>query len=111
MVPPLCSWTCVGLSTVGRDREVMGVMVQSGVVPRLVSMVTTEHAVMQTEALLALSLLTAMRMSDAEPPLISSNVGQQIVTLVSSSTIEREVFQNVLSLVGTMSASGKITTL
>lgn len=99
------------MTCVGRDREVMGVMVQSGVVPRLVAMVTTEHAVMQTEALLALSLLTAMRMSDAEPPLISSNVGQQIVTLVSSSTIEREVFQNVLSLVGTMSASGKITTV
>lgn len=85
----------------------MGVMVQSGVVPRLVAMVTAEHAVMQTEALIALSLLTAMRMSDAESPLISSNVGQQIVTLVSSSSIEREVFHNVLALVGTMSTSGK----
>ncbi|XP_046665551.1 rap1 GTPase-GDP dissociation stimulator 1 [Homalodisca vitripennis] len=91
-----------------RDREVMGVMVQCKAVPRLVAMVTAEHAVMQTEALLALSLLTAMRMSDAEPALVAADVGSQIVTLVSSNTVEREVFQNVLALVGTMSTSGEM---
>ncbi|XP_054262952.1 GTPase-GDP dissociation stimulator vimar [Macrosteles quadrilineatus] len=89
-----------------RDRDVMGVMVQCGAVARLVAMITAEHAVMQTEALLALSLLTAMRMSDAEPSLVSCNVGQQIVSLVTSSQVQREVFQNVLALVGTMVTSG-----
>lgn len=84
----------------------MAVMVQCGAVTSLVATVTAEHSVMQTEALLALSLLTAMRMSDAEPALIAANVGEQIVTLVSSGSIEREVFQNVLALVGTMSTSG-----
>lgn len=90
-----------------RDREVMGCMVSCGAVPRLVQMITAEHAVMQTEALLALTLLFAMRMVDAEPHLIEAKVGEKIVELVNPH-IEREVFQNVLALVGQLSTSGEM---
>lgn len=81
-------------------------MVQCGGIARLAAMVTAQHSVMQTEALLALTLLTAMRMSDAEAPLIAADIGKQLVTLVSTA-IQREVFQNVLALVGTMTSSSK----
>ena len=83
----------------------MGCMVSCGGVPRLVQMITAEHAVMQTEALLALTLLFAMRMVDAEPHLIEAKVGEKIVEIVTPH-IEREVFQNVLALVGQLSTSG-----
>lgn len=88
-----------------RDREVMGCMVSTKAVTQLVAMITAEHAVMQAEALLALSILTSMRLSDAEPYLLEAKVGERIVALIDPS-IEREVFLNLLAFIGQLATSG-----
>ncbi|RZF48501.1 hypothetical protein LSTR_LSTR007779 [Laodelphax striatellus] len=87
-----------------RDRDVMGCMVAAGAVQQLVAMVTAEHAVMQGEALLALSLLAAMRLADATPRLLEAKVGDRIVAIINPG-IERHVFQNLLSLVSQLATS------
>ncbi|CAH0387037.1 unnamed protein product [Bemisia tabaci] len=81
-----------------RDREVMGRMVAAGAVPCLVGMITAEHTVMQNEALLALCLLSAMRLADAEKSFIQARVGEKINTLVNEMNPPREVFMIVVAM-------------
>ncbi|XP_039293340.1 rap1 GTPase-GDP dissociation stimulator 1 [Nilaparvata lugens] len=87
-----------------RDRDVMGCMVATGAVQQLVAMITAEHWVMQGEALLALSLLAAMRLADAEPHLLEAKVGDRLVAIINPS-LERHVFTNLLSLVSQLATS------
>ncbi|KAI5699351.1 hypothetical protein M8J76_013456 [Diaphorina citri] len=90
-----------------RDREVMGVMVQCGAVQPLVNMITSEHQVMQTEALLSISLITIMRLADAEQSLLESRIGEQLNELLTRN-VPREIFSNILTLVGQLMSSNEL---
>lgn len=93
-----------------RDQEVLTVILESGAVPHLVDMLTAEHAVMQNEALLALTLLASMRLADAEAYLLEAKIGDKLARLVNDSrpSLAREMVQNILSLVGQLANSGMI---
>ncbi|KAL1455230.1 hypothetical protein WDU94_009340 [Cyamophila willieti] len=90
-----------------RDREVMGTMVQCGAVTPLVNMITAEHQVMQTEALLSISLITIMRLADAEQSLLESRIGEQLNELLTRN-VAREIFANILTLVGQLMSSNEL---
>lgn len=90
-----------------RDRAVMGVVVECGAVAPLVQMITAEHQVMQTEALLSISLITMMRLADAEQSLLNARVGEQLNELLTRN-IAREIFANVLTLVGQLMSSNEL---
>jgi hypothetical protein len=73
-------------------------------------MLTAEHAVMQNEALLALTLLASMRLNDAEADLIQAKIGDKLARLINDfgPSLACEVVQNILSLVNKLANSGKI---
>jgi hypothetical protein len=73
-------------------------------------MLTTEHAVMQNEALLALTLLASMRLDDAEADLIQAKIGDKLARLINDfgPSLACEMVQNILSLVSKLANSGKI---
>jgi hypothetical protein len=89
---------------------VLTTILESGAVPYLVDMLTAEHAVMQNEALLALTLLTSMRLADAEANLLEAKIGDKLAILVNNSrpSLACEMVQNILSLVRQLANSGMI---
>jgi hypothetical protein len=76
-------------------------------------MLTAEHAVMQNEALLALTLLASMRLADAEANFLEAKIGDKLATLLNDCgpSLTCEIIQNVLSLVGQLAKSGKLFSL
>jgi len=92
---------------------VLTTILESGAVPYLVDMLTAEHAVMQNEALLALTLLASMRLADAEANLLEAKIGDKLARLVNDSrpSLACEMVQNILSLVGQLANSGMICCL
>jgi hypothetical protein len=93
-----------------RDQEVLTTILESGAVPYLVDMLIAEHAVMQNEALLALTLLATMRLPDAEANLLEAKIGDRLTTLLNDfgPSLACEMVQNILSLVDQLAKSGKI---
>ncbi|PNF24564.1 hypothetical protein B7P43_G05383 [Cryptotermes secundus] len=83
---------------------------ESGAVPYLVDMLTAEHAVMQNEALLALTLLASMRLADAEADLLQAKIGDKLAKLINDfgPSLACEMVQNILSLVNKLANAGKI---
>lgn len=73
-------------------------------------MLIAEHAVMQNEALLALTLLATMRLPDAEANLLEAKIGDRLTTLLNDfgPSLACEMVQNILSLVDQLAKSGKI---
>ncbi|XP_067001395.2 GTPase-GDP dissociation stimulator vimar [Anabrus simplex] len=82
------------------DQGVLNVMLETGAVPCLVTMVTAEHAVMQNEALMALALIAAMRLNDASESLVAAKIGSSITKLLTDfgPSLSQEVVQNALTL-------------
>lgn len=73
-------------------------------------MLTAEHAVMQNEALLALTLLASMRLADAEADLLQAKIGDKLAKLINDfgPSLACEMVQNILSLVNKLANAGKI---
>ncbi|XP_021934913.1 rap1 GTPase-GDP dissociation stimulator 1 isoform X2 [Zootermopsis nevadensis] len=91
-----------------KDQEVLTTILESGAVPYLVDMLIAEHAVMQNEALLALTLLVTMRLTDAEANLLEAKIGDKLTTLLNDfgPSLTCEMVQNILSLVDQLTKSG-----
>lgn len=72
-------------------------------------MLTAEHAVMQNEALLALTLLATMRLADAEADLLQAKIGDKLARLINDfgPSLACEMVQNILSLVNKLANAGK----
>lgn len=93
-----------------RDQEVLTTILESGAVPYLVDMLTAEHAVMQNEALLALTLLASTRLADAEADLLQAKIGDKLARLINDfgPSLACEMVQNILSLINKLANAGKI---
>jgi hypothetical protein len=93
-----------------RDQEVLTTILESGAVPYLVDMLIAEHAVMQNEAVLALTLLASTRLTDAEKNLLEAKIGDKLTTLLNGfgPSLACEMVLNILSLVDQLAKSGKI---
>jgi hypothetical protein len=93
-----------------RNQEVLTTILESGAVPYLVDMLTAEHAVMQNEALLALTLLASMRLADAEADLLQAKIGDKLAGLINDfgPSLACEMVQNILSLVNKLANTGNV---
>ncbi|PSN38110.1 hypothetical protein C0J52_00840 [Blattella germanica] len=89
------------------NHEVMTTILEGGAVPYLVDMLTAEHAVMQNEALLALTLLASMRLTDSEASLIEAKIGAKLQSLLTDfgPSLPCEMIQNALTLIEQLAKS------
>lgn len=85
----------------------MDVMIECKAVPKLVDMVVSDHEVMQNEALLALAILSSVRLANIENILIEGKIGEKLVRLVNERKPKKEVFSNVLTVIRQLCASGE----
>ncbi|XP_072164760.1 rap1 GTPase-GDP dissociation stimulator 1-B-like [Diadema setosum] len=88
--------------------QVMETIVQHGGLPRLVAMVMSEHALMQNEALVALTLIAASHLDFSESGLLESNLLHTINTLLQNKSFPVEVKCNVLTLAGFLTQSAAL---
>lgn len=88
--------------------KVMETIVQSGGLPRLVGMATSEHPLMQNEALVGLTLIAASHLESAESVLSDSKLLSTINTILQETAYPVEVQCNVLTLAGFLTQSGAL---
>ncbi|KAK7602061.1 hypothetical protein V9T40_009502 [Parthenolecanium corni] len=91
-----------------RSQTLMDVMIECKAVPKLVDMVISDHEVMQNEALLALAILSSVRLSNIEKILIEGKIGEKIVRLIEERKPKKEVFSNVLTVIRQLCSSGPL---
>lgn len=91
-----------------RDQKVLQTMLEAEALPCLVAMITAEHAVMQNEALLALTLISAMGLQDTISILVENKIGHNIFHLLKEfgTILTSEVVLNCLSLLEQLTVSG-----
>lgn len=61
-----------------REKEVVSTIIKHGGIEHLVRMITAQHALMQNEALMSLSILSAISLAESEQPLIVAEIGQAL---------------------------------
>jgi len=86
-------------------RGVVQCVVTVGCVPYLVTMANAEHAVMQNEALLALTLAAAKIPDVAIPAMKDAEIVAALKVILSEDSAKDEIMCNVLSLCKTLSAA------
>eukprot|EP00057_Strongylocentrotus_purpuratus_P008535 XP_011663009.1 PREDICTED: rap1 GTPase-GDP dissociation stimulator 1-B [Strongylocentrotus purpuratus] len=88
--------------------KVMETIVQHGGLPCLVGMATSEHPLMQNEALVALTLIAASHLESAESTLLESKLLSTIKTILQETAYPVEVQCNVLTLAGFLTQSASL---
>jgi hypothetical protein len=84
-------------------------MIENNAVPKIVDMIISDHEVMQNEALIALTLISALMLTKVEKILVDSKIGEKLVCLVKQRKPQKEVFENVLTLVQKLAPSSKFS--
>ncbi len=92
-----------------RSAALVDVMIECKALPKLVDMMLSDHEVMQNEALLAVTILSSLRLASAEKGLTDSKIGEKLSRLVNERKPKKEVFANILKLVNQLSTSGKLS--
>lgn len=82
-------------------------MIGSNALPKIVDMVVSDHEVMQNEALIALTIMSAISLTKMEKILVDSKIGEKLVCLVKERKPQKEVFGNVLTLTEKLASSSK----
>ncbi|XP_063166899.1 rap1 GTPase-GDP dissociation stimulator 1 isoform X4 [Candoia aspera] len=82
-----------------KSKDVIRTIVQSGGVKYLVTMATSEHVIMQNEALVALALIAALELATAEKDLESAQLVQILHRLLSDEMSAPEIKYNSMVLI------------
>ncbi|XP_043923134.1 rap1 GTPase-GDP dissociation stimulator 1 isoform X1 [Protopterus annectens] len=82
-----------------KSKDVIRVIVQSGGVKHLVTMATSEHVIMQNEALVALGLIAALELGTAEKDLENAKLVQVLHRLLSDERSAPEIKYNSMVLI------------
>ncbi|XP_063444231.1 rap1 GTPase-GDP dissociation stimulator 1-B-like [Mytilus trossulus] len=86
----------------GRSTELMrNIVREDGVLP-LVTMVASEHIVMQNEALMALTLIASTILADAALQLKEAELAETIINLLGNADVIPEILCNTLTLTKTV---------
>ncbi|XP_052235417.1 rap1 GTPase-GDP dissociation stimulator 1-like isoform X3 [Dreissena polymorpha] len=88
-----------------RAEEVMRNIIRADGIPHLVSMTTSEHVVMQNEALVSLTLIVTMVLADAALPMKEADLSETICSLLQDQHTLPEILCNTLTLVRTILTS------
>lgn len=73
----------------------------------MVEMIVSDHEVMQNEGLLAVTILSTVKLDQVEKILLDAKIGEKIVRLIKDRKPKKEVFANVLTLIRQLSSSSK----
>ncbi|XP_066891636.1 rap1 GTPase-GDP dissociation stimulator 1 isoform X11 [Kogia breviceps] len=82
-----------------KSKDVIKTIVQSGGIKHLVTMATSEHVIMQNEALVALALIAALELGTAEKDLESAKLVQILHTLLADERSAPEIKYNSMVLI------------
>ncbi|XP_015271458.1 PREDICTED: rap1 GTPase-GDP dissociation stimulator 1 isoform X3 [Gekko japonicus] len=82
-----------------KSKDVIKTIVQSGGIKHLVTMATSEHVIMQNEALVALALIAALELATAEKDLESAQLVQILHRLLSDERSAPEIKYNSMVLI------------
>ncbi|XP_014389504.1 PREDICTED: rap1 GTPase-GDP dissociation stimulator 1 isoform X10 [Myotis brandtii] len=82
-----------------KSKDVIKTIVQSGGIKHLVTMATSEHVIMQNEALVALALIAALELDTAEKDLESAKLVQILHKLLADERSAPEIKYNSMVLI------------
>ncbi|XP_035565387.1 rap1 GTPase-GDP dissociation stimulator 1 isoform X7 [Canis lupus dingo] len=82
-----------------KSKDVIKTIVQSGGIKHLVTMATSEHVIMQNEALVALALIAALELGTAEKDLESAKLVQILHRLLEDERSAPEIKYNSMVLI------------
>ncbi|XP_070119502.1 rap1 GTPase-GDP dissociation stimulator 1 isoform X7 [Equus przewalskii] len=82
-----------------KSKDVIKTIVQSGGIKHLVTMATSEHVIMQNEALVALALIAALELGTAEKDLESAKLVQILHKLLADERSAPEIKYNSMVLI------------
>ncbi|XP_071598892.1 rap1 GTPase-GDP dissociation stimulator 1 isoform X6 [Heliangelus exortis] len=82
-----------------KSKDVIRTIVQSGGIKHLVTMATSEHVIMQNEALVALALIAALELGTAEKDLENAQLVQILHRLLSDDRSAPEIKYNSMVLI------------
>ncbi|KAL2780627.1 rap1 GTPase-GDP dissociation stimulator 1 isoform 6 [Daubentonia madagascariensis] len=82
-----------------KSKDVIKTIVQSGGIKHLVTMATSEHVIMQNEALVALALIAALELATAEKDLESTKLVQILHRLLADERSAPEIKYNSMVLI------------
>ncbi|XP_051021941.1 rap1 GTPase-GDP dissociation stimulator 1 isoform X4 [Acomys russatus] len=82
-----------------KSKDVIKTIVQSGGIKHLVTMATSEHVIMQNEALVALALIAALELGPAEKDLESAQLVQILHRLLADERSAPEIKYNSMVLI------------
>ncbi|XP_041076595.1 rap1 GTPase-GDP dissociation stimulator 1 isoform X2 [Polyodon spathula] len=88
-----------------KSKDVVRTIIQCGGVKHLATMATSEHMIMQNEALVALGLIAALDLGMAEKDLESATLVQVLHTLLSDERSAPEIKYNSMILICTVMGS------
>ncbi|XP_021572739.1 rap1 GTPase-GDP dissociation stimulator 1 isoform X6 [Carlito syrichta] len=82
-----------------KSKDVIKTIIQSGGIKHLVTMATSEHVIMQNEALVALALIAALELGTAEKDLESAKLVQILHRLLADERSAPEIKYNSMVLI------------
>uniref|UniRef100_A0A7N6C106 Rap1 GTPase-GDP dissociation stimulator 1 n=1 Tax=Anabas testudineus TaxID=64144 RepID=A0A7N6C106_ANATE len=90
-----------------KSKEVVRTVIQGGGVKHLVTMATSEHMIMQNEALVALGLIAALDLVAAEKDFVGANLVSVLHKLLSDERSAPEIKYNSMILICSVMGSGE----
>ncbi|XP_027629124.1 rap1 GTPase-GDP dissociation stimulator 1 isoform X4 [Tupaia chinensis] len=91
-----------------KSKDVIKTIVQSGGIKHLVTMATSEHVIMQNEALVALALIAALELGTAEKDLESAKLVQILHRLLADERSAPEIKYNSMVLICALMGSDSL---
>lgn len=93
-----------------RDKDVASLIINHGAVKHLVKMLTAQHALMQNEALLSLTILTTISLTECQTAVIEADIGQTICDFLEKygPQCEPPMIYNAVALTDSLVKSGKL---
>ncbi|XP_013408647.1 rap1 GTPase-GDP dissociation stimulator 1-A-like [Lingula anatina] len=91
-----------------RRTEVASTVLECGGLPYLVQMIVSEHTVMQMEALVALTLISALIIGPAEEQLLASDLITNLGQILTTGDTKMEIIHNACTLLGKLGTSEPI---
>uniref|UniRef100_A0A665UVJ1 Rap1 GTPase-GDP dissociation stimulator 1 n=1 Tax=Echeneis naucrates TaxID=173247 RepID=A0A665UVJ1_ECHNA len=93
-----------------KSKEVVRTVIQGGGVKHLVTMATSEHMIMQNEALVALGLIAALDLGKTEKDFVGASLVSVLHKLLSDERSAPEIKYNSMILICAVMGSGETST-
>lgn len=98
------------LVTNSRNKEVACLIIKNGAIEYLSKMIIAPHSLMQNEALLSLTIITAMALNECEPELIKFEIEDILIKFFKESAVKLQppIVENAITFMSTMIKSNTL---